>query len=325
MNRRLNETPVIGFFIRYFKRNMGQVVGLLLMCTIVAILTPKFLTKSNLLNLLKNCSVNAMLTCALSMVILLGFIDISVGSTVGLAGIVSATLITNYGWPVVPTVVVCLLIGVAVGVFNGFFIANVGVPPFITTLVTQCLGRGLAQVICDGNPIRVRNDAFTVIGNTTINGLSIIVLYALIALIITTIILYKTKFGGYIYAVGGNRTAADYTGINSKKVIISVYVISGVLAAFCGIVWAARLGSATPTLGANFELDAIAATALGGASMSGGVLSIGGSILGILMIGVITNGLNLLSVNSFWQYVAKGVIIIIAVVIDIVRKNREDK
>lgn len=318
---KLKKMPIIGFTVRFIGKNLGQVVGLLLMCIIVSLLTPKFLTASNILNVLKGNAVNGMLSCVLSMVILLGFIDISVGSTVGLAGIVSATLITNHGWPVVPTILVCLMIGLVMGCFNGVCVAKVGVPAFIATLVTQCIGRGLAQVICNGNPVRVRNEAFTTIGTTMIGGkLSIIVIYAAIVFILTGIILYRTRLGAYMYAVGGNRLASDYSGIDSQKVILFPYLFGGLVAAFCGIVWAARLGSATPTLGENFELDAIAATALGGASMSGGSLSLGGTLLGVFMIGVIQNGLNLLGVNSFWQYVAKGIIIIIAVVIDIVRK-----
>lgn len=323
---KVNKMPVVGFLTRFGRKNLGQIVGLFLMCVIVAFLTPKFLTTSNIFNVLKGNAVNAMLSCALSLVILLGFIDISVGSTVGLAGIVSATLITNFGWPVIPTVAVCMLIGLTVGSINGMFVAYIGVPAFIATLVTQCIGRGLAQVICDGNPIRVRNDTFSAIGTSTLGGaLSIIVLYAAIIFLITGVLLYKTRLGASLYAVGGNRIAANYSGIDAKKVILFPYVFGGLIAAFCGIVWAARLGSATPTLGDSFELDAIAATALGGASMSGGTLSLGGTLLGVFMIGVIQNGLNLLGVNSFWQYVAKGVIIIIAVVIDIFRKSKTKK
>lgn len=320
MNKSKN--PVIKMIYKYLKNNLGALVGLALMCAVVGILTPKFFTGSNILNLLKANSVNAILSCALTMAILLGQIDISVGSTVGLSGVVSAMLITNYGFPILPTILICLLIGFVIGSFNGFCIAYIGVPAFIATLVTQCIGRGLAQVICGGNPVRVRNESFSAIGTTTLGiGISIITVYAVVCLIFTTIFLYKTKTGSYIYAVGGNVTAAKYSGINVRRVMMTPYVIGGVMAAFCGIVWVARLGSATPTLGQNFELDAVAATALGGASMSGGVANIGGTILGVFMIGVIQNGLNLLGVNSFWQYVAKGVIIIIAVVIDILRKK----
>lgn len=317
-----SKNPVVKTVHAYFKNNLGALAGLALMCAVVGVMTPKFFTGSNILNLLKANSVNAILSCALTMVILLGQIDISVGSTVGLSGIVSAMLITNFGFPIVPTILICLLIGFVIGVFNGLCVAFVGVPAFITTLVTQCIGRGLAQVICGGNPVRVRNDAFSQIGTMTLwNGISIITVYAIICLILTTVFLYKTKTGAYLYAVGGNVTAAEYSGINVKRVLMTPYIIGGVLAAFCGIVWVARLGSATPILGQNFELDAIAATALGGASMSGGVANIGGTLLGVFMIGVIQNGLNLLGVNSFWQYVAKGVIIIIAVMIDILRKK----
>lgn len=313
---------VVKMIKKYMKNNLGALAGLFLMCAAVGIMTPKFFTVSNILNLLKANSVNAILSCALTMAILLGQIDISVGSTVGLSGMVSAILITNYGFPIIPTILICLLIGMLVGIFNGFCIAYVDVPAFIATLVTQCIGRGLAQVICNGNPVRVRNETFSVIGTYTFsNGVSIITLYAAVCLILITIFLYKTKTGSYLYAIGGNVIAAKYSGINVRRVMMIPYIIGGILAAFCGIIWVSRLGSATPTLGESFELDAVAATALGGASMSGGVANIGGTLLGVFMIGVIQNGLNLLGVNSFWQYVAKGVIIIIAVVIDILRKK----
>jgi len=312
--------------ITWFRAHLGPLVGLLILCIIVSLISDKFLTRDNFLNILKSISTNAILSCALTMVIVMGLIDISVGSITGLSGIVCATLISLYGFPVWLSVSVCLVIGVTLGLFNGFFIANIKVPAFIATLATQNIARGMCQVICNGSPVRVSVGQFTVIGTATfMGGVSIVVLYAVVCVAITCVLMYKTRLGPSLFAIGGNQVAADYSGINIKRMIKLPYIIGGLLAAVCGIVWTARLGSGTPTLGTNFELDAIAATALGGTSMSGGRGSIGGTMIGVFIIGIITNGLNLINVNSFYQLVVKGMVILIAVVIDIFQKNRLEK
>ena len=219
-------------------------------------------------------------------------IDISVGSTVGLTGIIGAYMMTNMGAPVWVTVIACLAVGALVGAVNGTAIAYLHVPAFVATLATQCIGRGLTEIISGGITIRVRNDGYTSLGNASIGGISIIILYAAIVLIATWFLLNKTRFGYYIYALGGNKTAAQYSGVNVKKYNMLPYVLIGVLCGVGGIVWSARLGSASANLGSGFEMDAIAAVVIGGTSMSGGVGTMGGTLIGILIIGVITNGLN---------------------------------
>ena len=311
-------------FTNYFRRNLGSLIGLAALSIIIGVIAPKLFSGTNLLNLLKSNSVNAIISCAMLMAILLGEIDISVGSTVGLAGVVSASLITHFGMPVGVAVLVSLLVGVVIGIINGVSIAYFKVPAFIATLATQCIGRGLTQVISGGISIRVRNDAFSNIAMTNIGGVSVIIIYAVIFLLITWLLLNKTKFGYYIYAIGGNRQAAEYSGINVKLFNALPYVFSGIACAFCGILWTARLGSAAAMLGNGFELDAISAVVIGGTSMSGGVGTVGGTVLGILIIGVLQNGLNLMGVNSFWQYVCKGIIILLAVIIDVIRKSKEN-
>lgn len=311
-------------FTNYFRRNLGSLIGLAALSIIIGVIAPKLFSGTNLLNLLKSNSVNAIISCAMLMAILLGEIDISVGSTVGLAGVVSASLITDFGMPVSVAVLVSLLVGVVIGIINGVSIAYFKVPAFIATLATQCIGRGLTQVISGGISIRVRNDAFSNIAMTNIGGVSVIIIYAVIFLLITWLLLNKTKFGYYIYAIGGNRQAAEYSGINVKLFNALPYVFSGIACAFCGILWTARLGSAAAMLGNGFELDAISAVVIGGTSMSGGVGTVGGTVLGILIIGVLQNGLNLMGVNSFWQYVCKGIIILLAVIIDVIRKSKEN-
>ncbi len=319
-NNRMLRTANAG--ASYLKRNLGMLIGLLILVVGITIYTPKFLTGSNLLNLLKANSVNAIICCGMLMAILMGEIDISVGSTVGLTGVIGAYMITNLNMPVWVTVICCLAVGALAGIINGFAISYLQIPAFVATLATQCIGRGLTEIISGGVTIRVRNDAYTALGNTSFGGVSIIIIYALVALVVTWLLLNKTKFGYYIYALGGNKTAAKYSGVNVKKYNMLPYVIIGILCGVGGIVWSARLGSAAATLGSGFEMDAIAAVVIGGTSMSGGVGTVGGTFIGILIIGVINNGLTLMGINSFWQSVFKGVIILVAVVIDVIKKHR---
>lgn len=311
--------PTKGSFL---KRNLGTIIGLILLVVIVTINTPKFMTGSNLLNLLKANSVNAIICCGMLMAILMGEIDISVGSTVGLTGVIGAYMITNMEAPVWVTVICCLGIGALIGAINGIAIAYLQVPAFVATLATQCIGRGLTEIISGGVTIRIRNDVYTALGNKNIGGVSIIIIYAVVILIVTWLLLNKTRFGYYIYALGGNKTAAQYSGVNVRKYNMLPYVFIGLLCGVGGIVWSARLGSAAATLGSGFEMDAIAAVVIGGTSMSGGVGTVGGTVIGILIIAVITNGLNLMMINSFWQEVFKGIIILVAVVIDVFKKSR---
>lgn len=306
----------------YFKRNLGTMVGLLLLCLIAALSTDKFLTNSNLLNLLKSNSVNAIICCGMLMAILMGQIDISVGSTVGLAGVIGAFMITNLNLPVGVTVISCILVGCLIGLVNGVAISYLGIPAFVATLATMSIGRGFTQIISGGVSIRIRNDAYTILGTKTFGGVSVIVIYAALALLVTWVILNKTRFGYYIYAIGGNRLAAKYSGVNEKLFNMLPYIYIGALCGLGGLIWSARLGSAAATLGTGFEMDAIAAVVIGGTSMSGGVGTVGGTFIGILIIGVLNNGLNLMGINSFWQDVFKGVIILVAVIIDVFRKSR---
>ena len=306
----------------YFRRNIGTLVGLILLSLSVSLFTNKFLTVSNLLNLLRSNSVNAIISCGMLLAILMGQIDISVGSTVGLSSVVGAYLLTNLGFPVWLTIICCLLIGGLMGLINGLSISYLDIPAFVATLATMSIGRGLTEIISGGISIRIRNDAYTSLALKSFNGLSIIVIYAAVILLFTWFLLNRTRFGYYIYAIGGNKTAANYSGINTKFYNMLPYVLVGVFSSVGGIIWSARLGSAAATLGSGFEMDAIAAVVIGGTSMSGGVGSVGGTLIGILIMGVITNGLNLMSINAFWQDVFKGIIILVAVVIDVLRKRK---
>lgn len=315
----------LGGVTAYFKRNMGTILGLLVLIVIVSLSTPKFMTSSNILNLLKSNSVNAIISCGMLMAILMGEIDISVGSTVGLSGVIGAYMITNMGISAPVTFFCCLLVGVIIGIINGVAISYLKVPAFVSTLATQSIGRGLTEIISNGITIRVTDESYVKIGTASVGGISVIIIYAALILLLTWVMLNKTRFGYYIYALGGNKMAAQYSGVNVKLINMFPYVFIGLLCGLGGIIWCARLGSAAATLGSGFEMDAIASVVIGGTSMSGGVGTVGGTFIGLLIIGVITNGLNLMGINSFWQGVLKGVIILAAVILDVARKGRAQK
>ncbi len=315
-----SKNPIITFL----NNNMGPLIGLVLLCVIVQIATPKFLTGPNLSNILKTNTVNALISCGMLMCILLGGIDISVGSVVGLSGVISAYCMTEMGLSAPLAFVIAILVGVVIGLVNGICISYLNVPAFIATLATQCIGRGFTQIISGGISIRVRSEGFQMIAKTDFGPLSIIIVYAVICLGVTWIILNKTRIGYYLYAIGGNAQAAEFSGIDVRRCTVFPYLFSGIVCAFSGILWTARLGSANATLGNSFELDAISAVVIGGTSMSGGIGTVGGTLLGILIIAVLQNGLNLMGVNSFWQFVAKGIIILLAVIIDVLRKRRRE-
>ena len=310
--------------VNYFKRNIGTIIGLLVLIVIVSLATPKFLTQSNILNLFKANSVNAIISSGMLMAILMGEIDISVGSIVGLSGVIAAYTITNLNFPLFIVVPLTILVGGAVGLVNGFFISYLQVPAFVATLATQCIGRGLTEILTNGVTIRIRNDVYTGLGNNTIGPVSITIFYAVAVLILTWFLLNRTRFGYYVYALGGNKVAAQYSGVNVKKFNMLPYILIGLFSGLGGMIWSARLGSAAAMLGSGFEMDAIAAVVIGGTSMSGGVGTVGGTFIGILIIGVITNGLNLMGINAFWQDVFKGLIIMAAVVFDVMRKRKKN-
>ena len=319
INKKTN--PVVS----YFKRNVGTLIGLAVLIVIVSFATPKFLTKSNLLNVLKANSVNAIISCGMLMAILMGEIDISVGSTVGLSAVIAATTLTKFNFPI-PLVVLCtILTGAVVGIVNGFSISYLQVPAFVATLATQCIGRGLTEILTGGVTIRIRDDFYTSLGNKAIGGISITIFYAAAILILTWFLLNRTRFGYYVYALGGNKLAAQYSGVNVRFFNMFPYILIGLFSGLGGMIWSARLGSAAAMLGSGFEMDAIAAVVIGGTSMSGGVGTVGGTLIGVLIIGVITNGLNLIGINAFWQDVLKGAIIMAAVIFDVMRKRKANK
>ena len=311
-------------FVRYFKENMGTLIGLLIMCAILSFTTNGvFYSQRNLVNVLRQVSSNACLAFGMTFAIITGGIDLSVGSILALSGTLSAGFIVNNGFSVEQAVIAAIVIGTALGLFNGFVIAKTTIPPFIVTLAMMQIARGAAYIYSNGQPIRAMFPDYQIIGTGYLGPIPYPVIYMIVFLIICVILLSKTRFGRHVYAVGGNDKAAIFSGVNVARTKMLVYTMSGFLAAFTGVVLCARMASGQPTAGQAFEMDAIAATVLGGTSMSGGVGKIGSTFIGVLIIGVLNNGLNLLGLNSFWQQIAKGVVILLAVYVDMLKKRRK--
>ncbi|MBC9131634.1 ABC transporter permease [Frischella sp. Ac13] len=313
---------IIKNFLDFFINNIGILIALILICIILAFSTPVFLTQDNMLSVLRQVSTNMCLALGMTLIIMLGGIDLSVGSIVAMAGTLTVGFISIGEMGIVPAILLGLLIGTLCGAANGAAIAYTGIPPFIVTLAMMMIARGIGFIYSGGQSIRIFDDNFTTIGTGYLGVIPYPVIYMFVFIVVMLIIVNRTRLGTYIYALGGNREAARLSGIPIKRVEIIVYTIAGFLAAFAGIVLAARMYSGQPSVAQGYEMDAIAACVLGGISMSGGIGRISGTILGVFVIGIINNGLNLLGVNSFWQLVAKGVIIFLAVYVDILKRKR---
>lgn len=309
-----------------FKDLLGVLGAFVLIFAVLAILpqtSSKFLSPTNLFNISRQITVNIILACGLTMAILIGGIDLSVGSIIAISGCLAAGLMTNQGVPVVAAIIIALLAGVAYGAFNGCVIAFTNIPPFIVTLATMDIGRGIVRLYTGTDTILIDNKIFSYLGKGKLFGVvPIQIIYILVFCFVAWYILSRTVFGRHIYAVGDNEQAAVYTGINVKKVKLSVYILVGFFAAVAGVLTAARTASGLYTAGEGYEMDAIAAVVLGGTSMTGGVGRISGSIIGAMIIGVLSNGMNLLGFNSSWQYVVKGAVLLLAVLIDYFKKRK---
>ncbi|MEY8599455.1 ABC transporter permease [Staphylococcus shinii] len=296
-------------------------IGLILLVIIISVLNSAFLEPSNLFNLLRQVSINGLIAFGMTFVILTGGIDLSVGSTLALSSAMIAILMVSGVDSIVALLIGCIF-GAILGAINGILITLGKMAPFIATLATMTVFRGLTLVITDGNPITNLNGsyAFQLFGRGYFLGIPVPAVTMFITFIILYIILHKTVFGRQTYAMGGNEKAAFISGIKANKLKVMIYSLAGLMSAMAGAILTSRLNSAQPTAGMSYELDAIAAVVLGGTSLTGGKGRILGTLIGVLIIGVLNNGLNLLGVSSFYQQVVKGVVIIIAVLID--RKNK---
>ena len=310
---------------KYFKRNAGILIGLLGLCVVVSIRSPRFLSRENLMNVLRQISSNMYLASSMTMILISSGIDLSVGSVVAITGVTAGTLL-QAGLPIPVVIVICLVLGGIYGSISGTIIVNTTLPPFIVTYAMMQILRGATYVYTGGTTVRIDDRAFTALGTGYAFGfLPLPVIYLLVVLVIVYLVLNRTQLGRHIYAVGGNEKAARFSGINIKRTRMFVYVFSGVMGALAGIVLCARNYSGNPLAGDGAEMDAIAACVLGGASMGGGYGFIGGTLIGALIIGVMNNGLNLMRIDSYWQIILKGVVILIAVYVDYLKNLKKGK
>jgi len=298
-------------------QKLGPFIALLLVSVGLAVLSPDFLTVANLLNVMRQVSINALIAFGMTLVILLGGIDLSVGSILALSSVGIATLIQSGVSPLLATLL-GVLGGGLMGLLNGLVVSTGKVAPFIATLASMTILRGLALVVSGGSPITgFDSDLFSMLGGGYVAGLiPIPVVWMLLMFGLFAFLLKKTVFGRHVYATGGNEEAARLSGVKVDQIKLWVYTLSGAMSAMAGVVLTSRLNSAQPTAGSGYELDAIAAVVLGGTSLTGGRGWIFGTLMGALLIGVLNNGLNLLGVSSFYQQVIKGVVILLAVLID---------
>lgn len=314
--------------IQWFKDNMGIIIALFVLSFILSvnpITSSSFLTMKNIFNVLRQISTNLFLACGMTMVIILGGIDLSVGSIIALSGCLAAGGVVRYNLPLGAALFLGVVAGLVFGMFNGLIISKTTIPPFIVTLATMNIAKGLAYVYTGGSPVRVVTKEWQFLGAGYIGPVPTPVVLLIAVLIVTVLIMNKSKLGRHIYAVGGNPQAAKFSGIKVPRVKFLVFSYAGLMAGLAGIVLASRMYSGQPTAGDGAEMDAIAAVVVGGTSMAGGYGKIGGTLIGGLIIGVLNNGLNLLNVSSFWQYVVKGAVILLAVFIDYLRQGRKEK
>lgn len=307
-------------------KKFQSLIALALLCIVLTMLSDKFFTAENGLNVLRQTAVNICIATGMTLVVLTAGIDLSVGSVLALCGAVAAGLLKNgvalqsldlfIGFTVLGAVLVGIIIGYLSGLFNGFVITKFSVPPFVATLAMLTIARGLTMLYTKGQPISNLGSGFAYIGTGSFIGIPVPVWIAAMVVLLAVFITQKTKLGRYIYAIGGNEVAAKYSGINISKVKMIVYALAGAFAAIGGIIVTSRLDSAQPNAGISYELDAIAAVVIGGTSLGGGRGTIWGTVMGAIIIGVLNNGLVLLNVSPFWQQVVKGAVILLAVIID---------
>jgi ribose transport system permease protein len=319
-----------------YKNDFGKLqslIALFILCIVFGLLSDKFFTVANGLNVMRQISVNICIAVGMTLVIITAGIDLSVGSVLALCGAVTAGLLKNgisipafnlfIGFTILGAILSGIIVGSLLGFFNGFVITKFKVPPFVATLAMLTIARGFTMLYTNGFPISSFASSFTFIGAGWLLGLPVPVWIAAIIVVAAIIVTKKIKLGRYVYAIGGNENAAKLSGININKVKVIVYTLAGALAAVGGIIVTARLDSAQPNAGGSYELDAIAAVVIGGTSLSGGRGSVWGTVLGAVIIGVLNNGLVLLDVSPFWQQVVKGSVILLAVVIDKMNTKNE--
>lgn len=318
--------------MKFNRKGLGSVDGgkLILMMAIIAVtalftfLNPNYLSSTNLVNILVASSLAGLIAIGETYLIIAAQVDLSPGSLVAFCGVLGATLVAT-GVPFVIAVLITLVLGALIGLFNAWMVNRIRLQPFIATLVSQTIIRGFAYIICDGKPVAIKNQTYIALGKARFIGIPISVWIMLLAMITFGLILSRTRFGRSVYAIGGNPQAARLAGINPKRVITIMFILMGVLSAIGGIVFSSRMHSGQPAANINLEFDAITGAVLGGVSFAGGVGSMGGVFLGIILIQAFNTGLTMVNVPSFWQYVARGALLLIALSSDYVRKTNREK
>lgn len=298
-------------------QKFGPLLALILLFIVITVLNPSFMEPNNILNLLRQTSINALIAFGMTFIILTGGIDLSVGSILALSSALMAGMMVS-GLDPILAILVGILLGAIMGVINGILVSKGKMAPFIVTLATMTIFRGLTLVYTDGKPITGIGDSemFQMLGRGYFLGLPVPAVVMVIAFFILWFLLHKTSFGRKTYAIGGNERASRISGIKVDRVKVAIYGLAGTMAAIAGAILTSRLNSAQPTAGQSYEMDAIAAVVLGGTSLSGGKGRLFGTLVGVLIIGTLNNGMNLLGVSSFYQQVVKGAVILIAVVLD---------
>ena len=295
-------------------------VFLLVMIIFFTVMNPNFLTVDNLLNVAKQVSIFGIASVGMTYVILLGGIDLSTGSLISFVNIITAYFMVNMGMNPWLAILLALLISTAIGFLNGWFIAEIKMPPLIVTFAAQTIFGGLAYIICNGRPISRFSDSFLKIGQGYLGPVPIPIIIMIVCFAVGGFILVKTHFGRYFYALGGNEEAAELSGIRVKKIKYLVYALSGLFAGIAGIVMLARANTAQPNAGLGYEFDVITCVVLGGVSVNGGSGKISNVIAGVLIIGVLNNGMILMDISSYMQMVVKGIILLLAVGSDCIQQ-----
>ena len=310
------------------KRIIGGDKLILLGATVVVfalftVLNQNFLSWRNIVNILVASSLVGLVAIGHTYLIIAGQNDLSPGSVAAFSGVLAALLVSQ-GMNLYLSFVVTILAGAVIGIFNAFMVNKIKLEAFIATLVTQSIIRGFAYILCDGKPVAISNQTFIQLGKARFLDIPVSVWIMIVAFIIFGFILAKTRFGRSLYAIGGNKDAARLAGLNPQRIVLLTFIMMGVMCAIGGIVFAARMNSGQPAANVNLEFDAITAVILGGVSFTGGVGSMGGTIIGVFLIQAFNTGLTMVNVPSFWQYVAKGALLLFALTSDFIRKqNRE--
>ena len=300
---------------------MGQYgigIVILIMTIVIAIMEPRFLTGSNIMNVAMQITINGLLCYGLCLAITTGGIDLTVGAQLALTSCIIGHLMTNLGVPWFLSVLAGVLVATAFGFINGLLIAKFNMFPFVVTLSTQLIIRGLSQVVTNGRAVMITNAPFIGIYSNKVGPIPIPIIIFVLVTVLMYLLLHWTKFGRYIFAVGGNVNAAIASGVSRFWVLVGVYTLSGFLAGIASVLYTSKTGAAQSNIGVGYETDAIAAAVLGGTSFTGGIATMPGNVIGILIIGLIYNGMNMIGVSSYFQSIVKGLIIIGAVMLDMV-------